>query len=400
LLLKDDTPILAVLGAVAGNYLPGDPVWLGIIGPPSSAKTEILNSTSRLPHIHQLATFTPAALLSGTPVKQRDRGARGGLLREIGDFGVLALKDFSSILSLRYDARAESLAALREIYDGQWVRRLGVDGGRELRWKGKLGLVFASTGVIDAHHSVIASMGDRFLLIRLEPESNGQFEFALKHVGAASKQMRAELSQAVAHLFAGRRTQPRLLSNDETQRLGAILSLAVKLRGPVARDPRTRDIEHIFGEEGTARIGLMAERLLSGLDVLGVERPRALQVVESVLTDSVPSIRRDAYEYARTRKNGLGHFEEFKTTALANELGLPTTTTRYALEDLAAYKLVARRSMQTEGGKQTDFWRAIDDVAADGNNVMPMMPSQTAWTIQSSQPIPLPNSTSTSSGRS
>ena len=27
--LKDHTPILAVLGAIAANYLPGDPVWLG-----------------------------------------------------------------------------------------------------------------------------------------------------------------------------------------------------------------------------------------------------------------------------------------------------------------------------------------------------------------------------------
>src|SRR5262249_1962183 len=44
LLLKDDTPIYAVLGAIAANYLEGDPVWFGVIGPPSSAKTEILNA--------------------------------------------------------------------------------------------------------------------------------------------------------------------------------------------------------------------------------------------------------------------------------------------------------------------------------------------------------------------
>src|SRR5262249_55201262 len=46
--LKDVTPVYVVLGAVAANLLPGDPVWLGLIAPPSSAKTEILNSVSRL----------------------------------------------------------------------------------------------------------------------------------------------------------------------------------------------------------------------------------------------------------------------------------------------------------------------------------------------------------------
>src|SRR5262245_40567943 len=70
LLLCDPTPIYAVLGTVAANYLDGDPVWTGIIGPPSSAKTEILNSTSLLPDVVQAATLTMPGLLSGTPKKQ------------------------------------------------------------------------------------------------------------------------------------------------------------------------------------------------------------------------------------------------------------------------------------------------------------------------------------------
>lgn len=361
LLLEDQTPILAVLGAVAANYLPGDPVWLGIVGPPSSAKTEILNSTSLLPHIYQLATFTPAALLSGTPAKQRDKGARGGLLREIGDFGLLALKDFTSVLEMRPDTRAEALAALRELFDGAWTRRVGLGGGRELRWTGKLGLIFACTGIIDAHHSVISSMGDRFLLSRLRPVQNGQFARALKHVGEASKHMRTELAEAVAHLFADRRAQPRAISDDEIERIDNVVSLAVQLRGPVQRDRRTRDIEAVYGAEGPARLGLMIERLLAGLDVLGVERERAMGVAEGVVMDSVPAIRRDAYEYARGRKDMYGKPEEFKTAAVANRLGLPTTTTRYALEDLAAYGLVIRRSTQTEGGKTIDFWRIVEE---------------------------------------
>ena len=46
LILKDRTPIYAMLGAIAANLLPGDPVWLGLIAPPSSAKTELLNAIS------------------------------------------------------------------------------------------------------------------------------------------------------------------------------------------------------------------------------------------------------------------------------------------------------------------------------------------------------------------
>src|SRR5262249_41375525 len=201
------------------------------------------------------------------------------------------------------------------------TRRIGSGGGRELHWKGKLGLIFACTPVIDSHHSVISNMGDRFLLTREEPVRNGQFKKALKHVGPINTKMRTELAEAVAHLFADRKTEPRPLEDAEIDRIDGSLMLAVRLRGAVERDRRTREIEAIYGAEGTARIGLMIERLVAGVDVLGVEREQALSVAESVIMDSVPSIRREAYEFARRCRDMYGKLEEFKTNALANRLG-------------------------------------------------------------------------------
>ena len=230
LILPNKTPVYAVLGTVAANLLPGDPVWLGVIGPPSSAKTEILNSISMLPRVVQAATLTPAGLLSGTSKKQYDKEAKGGLLRQIGDFGIIALKDFGSVLSMRPDAKAEILAALREIYDGAWTRHLGTDGGRTLSWSGKIALLFAATGVIDAHYGVIGAMGDRFLLSRLAPVEKGQFSRALQHMGAGTTRMRKELAEAVAGLFAGRRPEPRPISPEEIDRIDRMIMLVVRLR--------------------------------------------------------------------------------------------------------------------------------------------------------------------------
>ena len=135
LIMKDPTPLYAVFGAVAANLLPGgDPVWLGLIAPPSSAKTEILNSFSGLPYVVQASSLSPASFLSATPKKEQEKEATGGLLRQIGTFGIIVLKDFATILSLRPELMAEVFAILREVYDGQYRRHVGTDGG--VHWTG------------------------------------------------------------------------------------------------------------------------------------------------------------------------------------------------------------------------------------------------------------------------
>jgi hypothetical protein len=205
-------------------------------------------------------------------------------------------------------------------------------------------------------------MGDRFLLSRLAPVSHGQFAQALKHVGPASQRMRTELAEAVARLFAGRSPEPRAISDAEIERLDRVVSLVVKLRGAVERDRRNMELEAVYGAEGTARVGLALERLLAGLDMLGVNRATALDVVESVALDSVPPIRRSAYEYLNSDDRDCDLIEDAtgnvvgsgcKTSTVAKELGLPSNTVRRALEDLTAYGLVHRTS---QGQGKPDLW--------------------------------------------
>ena len=358
LILKDRTPIYAVLGAVAANLLEGDPVWLGLIAPPSSAKTEILNSLSGLPKVVQASSLSPASFLSATSKKDQDKEATGGLLAQIGEFGIIVLKDFTTMLSLRPEVKAEVFAVLREVFDGRYTRHVGTDGGRTLAWNGKVGLVFASTETFDRHHSVISAMGDRYLLCRIAPVE-GQFERALEHAGEATERMRRELSEVVERLFAVRRTEPRPLSLEERGRISRICSLVVRLRAAVDRHRYTTEIEVIHGAEGTGRLGLSLERLLAGLDTLGVDRDVALNVVETVAINSTPPIRRRAYEYLR---HIAPRAEE--TSDIAVNVKLPKKTLSRHLEDLEVQGLVRyipaekRGDLGYEEGN-ADLWQAL-----------------------------------------
>jgi len=112
-----------------------------LVGPPGGGKTEIIQAIGGLPEVHFAATLTEASLLSGTSKREKTTDATGGLLRQVGAYGIVVAKDFTSVLSIASDSRGQVLAALREVYDGSWTRLVGTDGGRQLHWAGKCGLV-------------------------------------------------------------------------------------------------------------------------------------------------------------------------------------------------------------------------------------------------------------------
>ena len=113
----DIDTIDAVIAVAAAERLPGDPVWLMIVSGSGNAKTETVQATSKVDGARIVSTISSCgALLSASPKKQQTKGATGGLLREIGDRGLLIIKDVTSILSQDRNTRSEVLGALRELH--------------------------------------------------------------------------------------------------------------------------------------------------------------------------------------------------------------------------------------------------------------------------------------------
>jgi hypothetical protein len=264
-----------------------------------------------------------------------------------------------------YNAAGEQVRGtvrLREIYDGKWTRYIGTDGGKPLHWTGKLGLVFGCTGAIDTQYSVSDALGNRFLLSRLEP-GEGQLRWSLKHVGGKTSVMRRELADSVNLLFAAPRPDPQELCEHEIERLERVTELVVRLRGAVERDRYRRELDAIYGAEGPARLGLALERLLAGLDVLGVERKTAFDVIVSVALDSTPPLRRSTYRLLCGPLNPLNPpppnaavLKIWTTKEVGEVMGLPSVTVRRGLEELTSYGLAVHYP-----GKQgvAGQWRGI-----------------------------------------
>jgi hypothetical protein len=347
--LPDPSAVLVTCATIAANRVETfDPTWLVLVGAAGSGKTEALNATSKLDGVHAAATLTEAALLSGTPRKDTAQGATGGLLRTLGDAGVIVLKDFGSVLSMHRDARAGVIAALRELYDGSWTRLVGVDGGRRLHWDGRLGLLAGATTVIDQHHAVMAQLGERFLIHRLfVDDAAKQGRSSLAHHGR-ERAMRRELAEAFAGLFAGLALDaPPPLSESDVERLVALAELVARSRSPVIRDAYRREIELVPDSEAPGRVIGALARLLTGLRLIGVGDAEAWRVTVKTGLDSMPASRRQALELLLALGSAT-------TTELASALGLPNPTTHRVLQDLAAHRVLQRES---QGQGKADCWR-------------------------------------------
>jgi len=385
--LPDPGVVFITLAAIVANRAPGDPLWILLVAPPGAGKTEATNALAGQADVHAVATLTEASLLSGTPKRERADGAKGGLLREIGDFGIVVLKDFGSILSMQREERAKVLAALREVYDGAWTRNVGTEGGRTLSWHGKIGLVAGSTGAIDSHHGVIATMGERFVMYRIpRVDGDAQARAALRHVGRETA-MRAELAKAAGAVLSA--IDSSLLTappGDElVDRLVNLATLAVRCRSAVERDGHTREILLIPEPEAPGRLAGALLRLYNGLCAIGASEMETWRLVTQCALDSMPALRRAVLEL-------LLAGQAANTTAIAETIGYPTQTTRRALEDLTAHGVIVRSAM---GPGRADEWA----VSTWARTRMPTVPETSGALNGGLEPATVPYPFSSERGR-
>ncbi|WP_425308243.1 hypothetical protein AADG42_05620 [Ammonicoccus fulvus] len=228
--------------------------------------------------------------MSATAKQDQAEDATGGLLRRIGS-GTLVVKDFTSILSMSRETRGQVLGALREVFDGSWTREVGVDGGRSLEWSGRITVVGAVTTAWDTHHSVVAAMGDRFLLCRVDSHAGRRAagRQAISNTGR-EQAMHAELGEAVATVLAGMDTTAPELTDAEAEQLLAAADLVTLARTAVERD-RNGNVTDAHAPEAPTRFGKMLGQVVRGGVAIGLERGDAMRLAIRCARDSVPPMR-------------------------------------------------------------------------------------------------------------
>ena len=281
----------ATLATAAVERLDGDPIWLLIISGSGNAKTETVQALDGIGATITSTISSQGALLSATPKREKAKDATGGLLRKIGDRGVLVIKDVTSVLSMNGNMRGEVLGALREVYDGRWSRNVGTDGGRTLDWTGRIVVIGAVTTAWDQARDAIASMGDRFVLLRMDSTTGRQVagRRAIGNTGSEI-QMRAELAEAMAGVMAGMQPVPITVSPEETDVLLAAADIVTLARTGVEYDYRG-DVTDAHAPEMPTRFAKQLAQVVRGGVAIGMPRCEALRLAIRCARDSMPPMR-------------------------------------------------------------------------------------------------------------
>ena len=342
--LKDPNVIDLALAVVVANKAPGDPVWLLLVGPSSSGKSEIIRGLfSCGEHIHPLGGFTANTFMSGF-----DKKKKAGLLQRLPKVVTLVVKDFGTILVLRHDDKATILQQLREIYDGAYQKEYG--NGKVVKWKGRIGLLGAVTTAIEAHHAVIGELGNRYLLYRFRSDTGDRHEvasLAMKDEGLEAI-MRDEIADALTAALEDALEPKAVDIPDEIrQKLASLADLVSRLRSPVSRNSYDKTVNYLPDIEGPGRLAKSLAKLGKGLAAL---RGKVLmteseyKVVRVVGRDTVPQRR---IALIQELLDGKWHSNK----KLSLKLNIPQSTLTLALEDMLQIG-VLKREVDVEEGKQ------------------------------------------------
>jgi hypothetical protein len=162
LFMTDDlrNALKVIYAVIISNQLPGEPLWMHVVGSPGAGKTELLTSCSEVGNTILRSTLTPHALISGFRLSG---GHDPSLLPKLFD-KTFILKDYTEILGMNKNQKDEIHSTLRGAYDGTAEKAFGT--GETKFYKGKFTMLTGVTHEIYGESNT--SLGERFLLYNIQ----------------------------------------------------------------------------------------------------------------------------------------------------------------------------------------------------------------------------------------
>lgn len=349
--MPDITPLRMVIATVISVYMEGSPVWLMVSGASGTGKTEVLNIVDGVEKCFHISVMTENTLLSGSraPNKAGMKDASKNdvsLLKRIGNYGIMVMKEFNTLLDMRQDQRGAILSQLRSVYDGHLIKQTGL--GESIEWKGKISFLGACTEKFFQAMETLDAAGPRFTVYVLPVLSDLERKERLtkvKEKGHLFPTTRIKLRDMVADFVKEKihtigSSSSIEIPEDFDETINLIADFTGVALTHVGKDWKGR-VDDIFDSPDGTRFYLAARKLTQAMMSLTDGEPVLLErdrlAIIKMMFDTIPRKRHKILKV-------LCQFNEMNTKAMAHYLHLPTDIVRVTLQELDAMRVVARRS--------------------------------------------------------
>ena len=344
LLVEDDRVVDVCMGTVIANLIPGESTNIYIVGPPSSGKSEIIRSLGAFCRVQEVSSLTSNTLVSGWANQTNSKRHKPSLILKMKEAGkmIIALKDFTSIMTLRHESRNEILSQIREIADGKYSKTYGT--GEEVSWEGKVGFIAGVTSVIDEFYSNNQILGERFLFYRIDNHIHPLVlaEHGQRMAGHES-QMREEIENVVRDFlsqFDNTECNSVELSEKMAAKIRNLVCLVAGFRSGVSRDRYTGAYSYIPQVEAPPRLSKQFTQLAAGIALakgMGEISDEVFRVIRKVGWDTIPAIRKKII--LTVHRSGK---PEIAAHEISNLAQMPIATVHQNLDDLMSLGCMVR----------------------------------------------------------
>jgi len=336
-------------------------LWVLIVGPPGTGKTETANLVRHYHHVHPLDNVASAKSLVSGAVNAKGKKAKD-LLAEFNGKCVV-MKDMSDMLSGDDRAVKAILGTLTNVFDGDYDKGIGTafDGPATIKVSSKFSLVGCCVAkVLAGREELMARLGSRYLCYRVpivgKPKP-GPEPYAPK--GARKTLHNVIASRLREHLDAAEPLVLKTVLTDDQEVYVTTLARLVALARTGASDQRYTDSDdrpryhHVLDDpEDHHRVREQFIVLLRGLAAFNLRTTPAagdVQLVQRVALGTLPRIRADILALMRTQPVMIGGYAGVVVSQTAEALGLSNEGVRGVLTDMTKLGVLVREPLAYQG---------------------------------------------------
>jgi hypothetical protein len=345
--IEDPYFLKTLLAIKVSHKLPGDPIWLMLIGPSSDGKSEYLRALTQEDEV-VVDDLTPKTFVSGMSPKLRT----GPQFAERLTNKIWYIYDMSIMLSKRHEDRSTILSDMRMIYDGKIVKGFGNSEPIEIE-VGKNTLIAGSTPEIDATMLEDALLGTRFITYRIQTKNRFAVMTSIDVNEDRIDIMREKLNLAVKEFESSIKYDYIELNELENQNIQLLTNATTLLRATVSLD-KSGEPRNIIYPEGPGRVYKQLKKLYKCYKILGLEEEEILKCIRKICQDNINPVRLKLLNYL---SNGVS--EEVTTSNIHTHTGLGKKTIKSHMHAMNMMGLIDFR-ISEEGYQEVSYWSMRD----------------------------------------